>query len=54
MKNGPVCGFRYAGSQTSETTSDDDRTRPPKQSSVHVESAEPGARDATGSTPPNV
>ena len=54
MKNGPVCGLRYAGSQTSETTSAAERTRPPKQSKVHVESAEPGASDATGSTPPNV
>jgi hypothetical protein len=54
MWNGPVCGLRYAGSQTCETTSEAERTRPPKQSKVHVDNAEPGANEATGSTPPNV
>ena len=52
--NGPVCGLRYAGSHTWETTSEAERTRPPKQSNVHVDNAEPGAMDATASTPPNV
>lgn len=54
MWKGPVCGLRKGNSQTSDTRSFSDRTRPAKQSSVNRSRTVPGAMRATGAAPPNV
>ncbi len=54
MWKGPVCGLRNGNSQTSETRSFSERTRPAKQSSVYRSRTVPGAIRATGGAPPKV